>query len=130
MTPVRRCRKPSCRTLIPFTDRYCTRHAQHINQTYDKARLRNNPEYVKFYKTGAWRNTRKVALVRDEWLCQHCLLDGTYKAAEMVDHIIPTLVDWDKRLDLDNLQSLCDACHKVKTREDELIYGKSPPTSL
>ena len=105
MAPMRQCRHPSCRVLIPFTDTYCARHVQTVNQSYDKARLRDNPTYVAFYKTGAWRNTRKVALMRDEWLCQHCLQSGVYKPAEMVDHIVPTLVDWEKRLELDNLQT-------------------------
>lgn len=122
MAPMRQCRHPSCRLLIPFTDTYCTRHVQTVNQSYDKARLRDNPTYVAFYKTGAWRNTRKVALMRDEWLCQHCLQSDVYKPAEMVDHIVPTLVDWEKRLELDNLQSLCNACHNRKTAEDISKY--------
>lgn len=29
----------------------------------------------------------------------------------MVHHIIPLLDDWSKGLDMDNLESLCHACH-------------------
>ncbi|WP_309296378.1 HNH endonuclease signature motif containing protein [Sporosarcina sp. NCCP-2331] len=124
---MRQCRHPSCRVLIPFTDTYCERHIRTVNQSYDKAKQRSNPVYAAFYQTTAWRNTRKVALMRDDWLCQHCLNKGKHKTAEMVDHIIPTLVDWEKRLELDNLQSLCNACHNKKTAKDVSKYRKSPP---
>lgn len=120
--PIKQCRHNNCRKMIPFTETYCDKHKQVVNKSYDEAKMRNNPKYVAFYKTMAWRNTRKVALVRDDYLCQHCLLNGVTKPAEMVDHIIPSLVDWDKRLDLNNLQSLCFSCHNKKTAEDVKKY--------
>lgn len=128
MVPMRQCRHPSCRALIPFTGTYCERHRKTVNQSYDKARKRDNPKYVAFYTSKAWRNTRKVALKRDDYLCQVCLSEDVTKPADMVDHTIPTLVDWDKRLDLDNLKSMCNACHNRKTADDENKYGKTTPS--
>ncbi|PFK07818.1 HNH endonuclease, partial [Bacillus cereus] len=37
----------------------------------------------------------------------------------VVDHIIPIRVDWSKRLEPMNLQTLCHACHNKNTKEDE-----------
>lgn len=128
MAPMRQCRHPSCRVLIPFTDTYCERHSRAVNQSYDQAKRQANPEYVAFYKSAAWRNTRKVALLRDDHLCQVCLGDGVIKPAEMVDHTIPSLVDWEKRLELSNLNSMCFACHNKKTADDEKKYGRTTPS--
>ncbi|MEC2504384.1 HNH endonuclease, partial [Bacillus cereus] len=41
------------------------------------------------------------------------------KIGDVVDHIIPIRVDWSKRLEPSNLQTLCHACHNKKTKEDE-----------
>jgi hypothetical protein len=49
-------------------------------------------------------------------LCVHCLRRGVVKAAEEVDHVV-ALVNGGPDTD-DNLQSLCVACHQVKTRTD------------
>lgn len=40
----------------------------------------------------------------------------------MVDHIIPIIVNPALRLVLDNLQSLDDQCHALKTAEDRKKY--------
>lgn len=121
--PLRKCLHPSCRKLIPFDERYCEQHSKTVNQEYDQARKRNNPKYIKFYRTTAWKSVRKVALLRDDGLCQLCLVDGIITEAQMVDHIIPVLVDWEKRLELNNLQSLCYSCHARKTSDDKKIFN-------
>ncbi|PFA33091.1 HNH endonuclease [Bacillus cereus] len=46
-------------------------------------------------------------------------MNGIIKIGDVVDHIIPLLVDWLRRLDPANLQTLCHACHNKKTKEDE-----------
>ncbi|QBX24936.1 hypothetical protein Javan220_0032 [Streptococcus phage Javan220] len=40
----------------------------------------------------------------------------------MVDHIIPIKKDWNRRLDLDNLQASCKACNDAKANREN--YGK------
>jgi 5-methylcytosine-specific restriction endonuclease McrA len=54
----------------------------------------------------------------DEPLCRRCAERGLVVAMDMVDHIIPISVAPDRRLDDGNLQSLCNACHAVKSHED------------
>lgn len=75
-----------------------------------------------FYSTAAWREARKLALDRDMGECQLCAKEGRYETdyagrphpvwATMVHHIVPLKVAPEKALELDNLMSLCDACHE------------------
>ena len=39
------------------------------------------------------------------------------KIGDVVDHIIPIRMDWSKRLEPTNLQTLCHACHNKKTKK-------------
>lgn len=67
---------------------------------------------------------REFIYRRDHGLCVQCRRDGIIKIGDVVDHIIPLLVDWSKRLDPANLQTLCHAHHNKKTKEDEKKYKK------
>lgn len=108
--PQRKCFHPSCRLFIPFTQAYCEKHEP--NKIYSKERRRSDPEYVKFYKTRAWLNTRKNILMRDDYICLTCERNGFIKPAQLVHHIKEVKTDWDKRLDLENLESICESCHQ------------------
>ncbi len=44
--------------------------------------------------------------------------------AELVDHIIPSKDDWSDRLNSNNLQSLCRACHRAKTKREWMKHHK------
>lgn len=78
-------------------------------------------EVIAFYHTSAWRHTRALALTRDKHLCQVCLKQGILTKANTVHHIVPIRkmengknkksIGWDKRLDLNNLEAICAACH-------------------
>lgn len=68
-----------------------------------------------FYNSKVWRNTSKLILMEHDYLCKAC--GGI---ATMVDHIVPTKVSWDKRLDKENLQPLCWGCHNKKTAKENL----------
>lgn len=75
-----------------------------------------------FYSTGAWRAARQLALDRDSGECQLCLREGRWELdsagrlhpvrATMVHHKRPIKEAPELALDLDNLVSLCDACHE------------------
>lgn len=75
-----------------------------------------------FYSTAAWRAERMRALDRDMGECQLCAQEGRYETdyagrphpvrATMVHHIVPLKVAPEKALELDNLMSLCNACHE------------------
>lgn len=75
-----------------------------------------------FYGTDAWKRCRAAALRRDHGLCQRCLKEGrrtvdakgrSYPVLATMVHHIRHLEDRpDLALNLDNLVSLCDACHE------------------
>lgn len=74
----------------------------------------------RFYKSAAWQQARRLALIRDHGLCR---TPGCYMPAEEVHHIVeltPTNIG-DPRisLSLDNLQSLCRECHMRIHRGEE-----------
>lgn len=59
-------------------------------------------------------------------LCARCEKNGHITPAVLVDHIEPLQGrDDPKRLDWNNLQSLCQSCHNIKTNED-MKNGKLP----
>lgn len=74
---------------------------------------RTDKEYVRFYYSKEWQSVRQLALKRDNYLCVRCRSNGIIRLAEMVHHKIPIKLDNTKRLELDNLESLCEACHNA-----------------
>jgi 5-methylcytosine-specific restriction endonuclease McrA len=71
-----------------------------------------------FYKSKAWQRCRAAAWSRDGGLCQDCLRQGRYTAAEEVHHITPltpdNITDPSISLNLDNLVSICRECHQAR----------------
>ena len=61
----------------------------------------------------AWEKLRKSILLRDSYLCQPCLRRGIPEPAKQVDHIVPKSQGGTD--DHENLQSICEPCHKEKT---------------
>lgn len=76
-----------------------------------------------FYMSAAWRRARQQALERDHWLCQDHLarkLAGArirVPTATVVHHILPREEHPELALELDNLVSLCEACHNQRHPE-------------
>src|SRR5690625_3360768 len=107
----KRCNKAGCRELIDVAETYCKTHKNDDYKQYNKIRYRDDSQYINFYSSSSWRKVRYQRLLIDEFLCQHCLENGIYKEADLVHHIVETRTDWSKRLDIDNLVSLCEASH-------------------
>lgn len=125
MSLYKQCAKPMCRELIETPERYCEKHADSkAERQYNSDRSKYQKEYTSFYGSSAWKKMRNKVKRRDDYVCRHCLSRGLITPGTLVDHIIPTKIDWDKRLDINNLQLLCDACHNIKTHEDEQKYFK------
>lgn len=61
-----------------------------------------------------WVKLRLTVLMRDGYLCQPCYKLGRPTPAKQVDHITPKAQDGTD--DLENLQAICDSCHKAKTQ--------------
>lgn len=66
-----------------------------------------------FYKSAAWLRARDAALRRDHWLCARCLKRRIFRPASVVHHKIPRAQAPELALKLDNLESLCPACHNA-----------------
>ena len=76
-------------------------------------------KFRKTFRTYKWTQKSKYIKQRDNYMCQICLLDKyktdfkyTYKELE-VHHIIPIEEDYSKRLDSDNLITLCRYHHEM-----------------
>jgi len=112
--PKRPCSYPGCPAL---TDkRYCEEHQiegkkrkAEVNRFYDQHSRDKRAEA--FYKSKAWEATRLRVLNRDNYLCQECLKQRRITRVDNVHHKVELKEDWSKRLQLDNLVSLCAECH-------------------
>lgn len=105
MTPCRRC---GCANLVTRKQKgYCDDHA---NLRWGWSRISANARGYGY----AWQKVRKQALERDKYLCVHCMRAGFFISAKEVDHIVPKSKGGGD--ELENLQSLCVACHANKTR--------------
>ena len=81
----------------------------------------------KFYNTMQWQRIRNTFRIHNP-LCKMCSDKGIDKAGELVDHIKPVNQSnvWNTEhgkygnpTDVRNLQTLCRACHTIKTAEDK-----------
>ena len=121
--PLKKCNKINCNQLIKFNESYCDEHKELKNEykkNYDSFRYERDSMYITFYNSKEWKDARRSSMLGHDWLCQECLRKGLYTEADVVDHIVEVKDDWDKRLDQNNLEPLCHACHNVKTiREKE-----------
>jgi len=74
-----------------------------------------------------WQYFKEEVFERDNYKCVKCGFAPTRETYEkkiipdtsklIGDHIIPIAIDGEE-YDLDNVQTLCKKCHKVKTKED------------
>lgn len=114
-----------CSTKIAYRTKYCDRcktkeYVDRIQEHKVKYRKYNSDRYIKdkgnesyrlFYTTQAWKNKRAEILRRDNHECQMCKVLCKYEVATDVHHILNLRDNYDKRLDNDNLISLCHECH-------------------
>lgn len=89
----------------------------------------------KFRNSKAWRTKRDEIKERDLFMCQVCLAKKVLNLNLVeVHHIVPLAEDFSKRLDDNNLISLCAVHHKAAERGDiarEYLFSlikQSPPT--
>lgn len=105
------CRHPGCSALINEAG-YCQKHQK---QAVGWFRTSQGSSTARGYG-GRWRWLRKQVLERDGYLCCECKKVGRLTPATEVDHIIPKSQGGTD--EPDNLQSLCNACHKIKTARE------------
>lgn len=114
----RPCSRPRCPNLVDFPNRLCRKHRRKVWRQRAKEYVASNPKEWAFYNSKIWLAERKEHLLENPF----CVVCGTF--AEMVDHIIPIRIDWERRLDRTNFQSMCHACHHKKRGREAHIYGK------
>ena len=82
-------------------------------------------EQTGFYRSQAWKDTRRNYKQSVGNLCERCLKRGIIQSADVVHHIVPLTTDnvGDINLSLnwDNLQALCRKCHAEAHEE---IYAR------
>ena len=105
------CSKPGCRALISVgSGGLCEDCRKAKHKEYNKHQRDQNSQA--FYNSGFWRRLRNRKL-RMNPLCEHCQANNDVVLAQMVDHIVERK---DGGADsIENLQSLCNACHEKKT---------------
>ena len=124
---------PRCKRLIPHGLPYCAECApiaeaqraeaqerkaeqrrKKYNRQYNAKRAQDDPKYRQFRNSKAWRTLSKAKLQDCGYKCE-AKLPGCQRIACEVHHIKPikTPEGWDLRLDWDNLQGVCIACHNV-----------------
>lgn len=107
--PQRPCNAPRCGAKTDHRSGYCEAHRSgHWGGHYGQTAHQRGYGY-------RWRKLRR-AVLRDEPRCQVCLTSGRVSLATQVDHITPKSQGGDDSWD--NLQSICDRCHKAKTAEE------------
>lgn len=81
-----------------------------------------------FRRTKKWTNKSIEIKKRDNYLCQVCIRK-MYDTGSMlnytnlsVHHAVPVNTDWDKRLDNDNLLTVCAVHHKM-AEDGTIPYG-------
>jgi 5-methylcytosine-specific restriction protein A len=76
----------------------------------DYDRYRRDPIARAFYHTAAWQRLRAMKLAETPY-CEDCMQRDCLVQADHVHHVVELRDDWDLRLDVTNLRSLCHPCH-------------------
>lgn len=123
------CNYPGCMKLIPYDQRYCSKHEyrkpidladkqerHQINKAIYHKRITSKHEgkYQRFYRSTEWKKLSHRWLMMHP-LCVSCEARGIYRKGDLVDHIVELRDDWTKRLDPDNLETMCISCHNKKS---------------
>jgi 5-methylcytosine-specific restriction endonuclease McrA len=140
MPRFRRCRYPGCHAMVQLPNHYCSKHfeneAEYIanRQRWARARgkqyqrkyntvtrYRNNTksDQYNFYRTKQWQELRQRTLDRDHYICQYCGQPNS----KTVDHVVPIEFDLTSKAIINNLCTICNTCHRLKTQWERSYYG-------
>ena len=68
----------------------------------------------KFRSTSVWQKKREEIKERDMYLCRNCLVNKKMTTKNLqVHHIVSLEEDFNKRLNNNNLITLCPICHEL-----------------
>lgn len=71
---------------------------------------------TKFYASSAWRKLRALKIKLNP-ICEECATYGRATPGEVIDHIKP-INQGGAPLSIENLQTLCHACHNRKSGQE------------
>ena len=79
-----------------------------------KAQNKYDKQIDVFRGSSQWKNKRAHIFKRDLYMCRVCLENGIYCSGDLsVHHITPIASDYSRRLDDDNLITLCSYHHEA-----------------
>ena len=121
---------PRCKMLMPYGPPYCEDctpivqaeleviKERNLKKKMQKYNNRRDPKYLTFYRSKDWRRQSRAKLESVQYRCE-ARLNGCQGYACEVHHIKPIQTDegWDLRLDWDNLEAVCTACHNGRHPE-------------
>lgn len=116
---MRHCTKSGCITPHNNDNGYCNEHQEYYQAQVKERNKRyndNRPARHQFYFTNTWKRMRKQ-YISEHPLCCRCEELGLVVLATLVDHIVEIEDNPELKDDYSNLQSMCHACHNVKTGE-------------
>ena len=108
--PLRDTSEPAEDTSTKWQEVYYAPEGENTKTASDKL--------TRFYASYEWRRARYATLKRYGFRCLACGRSAKQGAVIQVDHKKPLRYHWDLRLDLDNLQPLCDWCNHGKGNWD------------
>ena len=106
------CAHPACPALVFDGSGWCAKHVPSEGKFADQ---RRGTRHERGYGSD-WDKLRIQILARDMYLCQVCLPQGLVRPARTVDHVTPKAEGGTD--DPDNLQAICDDCHRAKTQRE------------
>ena len=99
----------------------CTQKEQKIRERQSQRTNRNKKVYD-FHRSHKWKQKSMDVRERDEFCCQVCIW-GRFRSQcgfetenISVHHIVPIAEEWDRRLDDENLITLCSKHHEMAER--------------
>jgi HNH endonuclease len=98
--------------------------AERDPDTNAKAELEN--KLTAFYQTYEWRKLRYIALQK---YGRNCMICGSNERI-CVDHILSVRKYWSLRLDITNLQILCEPCNHGKGNWDKTDWRDNKPPAF
>lgn len=107
---MKKCKVALCREYVKQPEIYCEKHKGMTASQYNKY-VRTNPQnkkYANFYQSTEWKRMRQYKLSINP-MCEVCKT----QIATIVHHRheIRTSLGWTERLDINNLESICQTCH-------------------
>ena len=130
-----------CNTKVPYVNTRCTgcaskreEYLKSKSKKYNADRYNRdkaNEDAIRiFYVSTAWKNKRQEIINRDNNECQICKALYKFVPSDDIHHIVPMTKDFSKRLDNNNLISLCKYhhqqvhLHNINNKEQLIKYVK------